>query len=148
MDPKQIMYVGAAALVGIIVLFPRLPPQFKTLLKNPLVSIVILGAIVKNGNSSPMMSTLLALVFLAVSTTLFENFDWENPNIYPPCLDVTYADILASYGGNKQLMLQEMINNVPTSWSSAPESATFLIASRPNHAINDRCKMPSTIIPN
>ena len=146
MDPKQVMYVGAAALAGVVVLFPRLPPQMKNLLKHPLVSIVILGAILKYGNASPMMSTLLALVFLAVSTTLFENFDWENPNIYPPCLDVTYADILASYGGNKQLMLQELINHVPTSLSSAPESATFLI--NKGHPINEHCQLPSTIIPN
>lgn len=146
MENNNIMYIGAAALVGIIVLFPRMPPQLKLVLKNPLVSVLVLGAIISYGNNSPMMSTLLALVFIAVSTTLFENFDWQNTDIYPPCLDVTYADILASYGGDKKLMLQELINKVPTSWSSAPESATYLI--NHGHAINNHCKLPSVIIPN
>ena len=56
-----------------------------------------------------------------------EGFDIENRDIYGGCMNMTYEQILDSFGGDKERLRRAMFNAVNTNYASAPLAATQLV---------------------
>lgn len=129
---------------------PDLPPQASILFDNALFRLVVLFLIVWTNSQDPTLSLLIA-VGLVISMNvlsgrrLLEFFRIEqNTNVYPGCLGLNMADILAVFDGNEEAMHQALYNaglerNIPLNDEFAPLIATRLI--NYGYDLGDRCNL-------
>lgn len=128
---------------------PPLPAKVKQIITSPIPQFILMFLVlyiafgIRNLKHA-LAGTIIIIVGVKVLNYYFgnEGFDWENPNIFPGCLNITWQDILQSYGGDKEALRRALFNTVNTNYTSAPEAATQLI--NKGHFINDTCK----ILPN
>lgn len=103
-----VSYAGMAA--------PALPGQFKDLLKHAAVRVAVLFLVVWTNNRDPTVALAIALglvvgMNLLSGRTAFETFLIEqNSNVIPSCQGLTMADVLASFGGDQERMVQALHN--------------------------------------
>lgn len=125
---------------------PALPPKVLAFLRQPFAQFLFLFAIayiVIGVHNVKYCAVAAALVMIVAAALLRyfggEGFDWENTDIYPGCLNVTWQEIYNSFGGDKEKMRAALFNYVNTNYTSAPLAATQLI--NKGHYINPVCKI-------
>lgn len=130
-----VSYAGMAA--------PALPYSLQSLLKHAVIRVFILFLVVWSNNRNPTLSLAVALALVVGMNLLsgrsaFETFLVEqNTSIKPGCMGIKMRDILEIFGGDYELMRQELHNsgvpyNINLTDYDAPVIATYLV----NHGYN------------
>ena len=130
---------------------PLFPKKFLWIFDNPLFKIFFLSFIAWTSHHDPLLGIATSIVFLLVvdlinKVNLEESFEGPSNAIYPGCMNITVSDLLESFKGEKEQLLNAMvISRVPYDVKiddlNAPIIATYLL----NHgfALKSPCAFPT-----
>ena len=130
-----------------------LPKTWLTYLNNVYVRILVISIILWLNHIDPVLSLVLALIFVSVinlanNKGILESFTWEGPqtSIYPGCVNMTISDILESFGNDKDKLSQAIVmSKIPADVELtdyyAPIIATYLLYAGFN--LKSPCTPPS-----
>lgn len=144
------MIISWLLIMSIIYTVDDLPKQFKVILKNPLVKIIVTFLYIYSYTSNLSLSIVLTIgVFFIYYMSMYFNENFENifqrPSVYPNCSNVTVKELVSLFDNDIEKLKKTMYKiGIPTNITlndyNAPLIATYLMNF--NYKINKNCAAP------
>lgn len=126
----QVIFIGYAAKFA-----TQIPVRFHWIFTNPLFRVAILSLILWSSSKNAGYACVVMGAFIAFTyffNKRYEGYTGFKTAIYPGCTNTTQADLLDSFGGNRDKLAEAMQDslvpfNIIISDESAPLIATYLM---------------------
>lgn len=134
------------SIVGTDLINSNLPQVVKPFLYNKVVKYVSLFLVVLFLTKDIKKAVLITLIAFIVMRIFFnENFDNITTDVYPGCVNVTVADLLALFDGNETELRKSMYKlsiplNLTLTDANAPKIASYFVTH--GKKITDSCTQP------
>ena len=113
LDPRIRPVIALFLVVYAGFIAPKLPQDIQNWFTHPFFRIAVMSLIIWTANRDPILSVLIAVVFLIIvnlanGKKFWEGFEGPETAVYPGCFNITVYDLLESFNNDKNALLAAM----------------------------------------